>query len=63
MYALGAGQGRKEVPVQAGDTGDQTPIDLDCQCSDADPRDEATQTVTFGCWYQRAYGKCQETYM
>ncbi|KAL4426862.1 hypothetical protein ABPG77_006648 [Micractinium sp. CCAP 211/92] len=58
-----AGEGRKEVPVQAGDTGNQTPIDLDCQCSDADPRDEATQTVKFGCWYQRAYGKCQETYM
>jgi len=29
--------------VQAGDTGVQTPIDLDCQCSDADPREETTQ--------------------
>lgn len=51
------------MPVQAGDTGVQTPIDLPCQCSDADPREENSQLVIFDCFYQRYYQKCNELYM
>ena len=51
------------MPVQANDTGDATPIALKCQCSDADPRDEATQEISFDCFYQRFFGNCNQTYM
>lgn len=41
----------------------QTPIDLPCQCSDADPRGEASQEVEVDCYWQRIYQKCGEPYM
>ncbi|PSC73937.1 Beta-Ig-H3 fasciclin [Micractinium conductrix] len=58
-----AGEGRKTVPVQAGDVLAPAPIDLDCQCSDADPRAEDSQEVVFGCFWQKQFEKCNETYM
>jgi hypothetical protein len=51
------------VPVQANDDGSQAPIALKCQCSDADPREESTQEITYDCFYQRFFGKCGEAYM
>jgi hypothetical protein len=51
------------VPVQANDVEAPTPIDVKCQCSDADPRVEATQSITYTCLYQRHYGNCDQTYM
>lgn len=60
---LPAGEGRKELPVQANDEGVQTPIDLPCQCSDADPRGEESQEVEVSCFWQRHFGKCGESYM
>jgi hypothetical protein len=49
--------------VQANDVEQPDPIDLPCQCSDADPRDEASQQVTYTCLYQRHYGNCNQPYM
>lgn len=49
--------------MQANDDGVQTPIDLPCQCSDADPRGEASQEVEVDCYWQRIYQKCNEPYM
>ncbi|KAI7844504.1 hypothetical protein COHA_001863 [Chlorella ohadii] len=57
------GRSRLEVPVQANDDGMQTPIALKCQCSDADPRGQDTQEVTYNCFHQRLFQKCSETYM
>ncbi|GAB4817690.1 hypothetical protein N2152v2_004736 [Parachlorella kessleri] len=57
------GQGRKTVPVQANDDGVVQPIDLKCQCSDADPRGDLDGLVSVDCFYQRVFGNCNETYM
>ena len=51
------------MPVQAGDTEPLDPIDLPCQCSDADPRGEMSQLVTYTCFYQRQYNNCNQPYM
>lgn len=47
--------------MQANDVGEPTPVDLKCQCSDADPRDDKTQLVTYDCFYQRLFGNCNDT--
>lgn len=51
------------MPVQANDDAAPAPIDLKCQCSDADPRGEATQSISYTCLYQRHYGNCNQAYM
>ena len=48
------------MPNQANDAGIPDPIDLPCQCSDADPRDEKTGQVTFSCYFQRHFSSCND---
>ena len=38
-------------------------VESPCQCSDADPKNEATQEVEFTCFAQRVFGNCQEIWM
>jgi hypothetical protein len=58
-----AGQGRKTVDVQANDDAAPVPIDLNCQCSDAAPRNESTFRIDYDCFYQSLFGNCQQAYM
>ncbi|KAL4859409.1 hypothetical protein ACK3TF_000516 [Chlorella vulgaris] len=57
------GRTRLTVPNQANDVGAPAPIDLKCQCSDADPREELSQEVSYTCFYQRHFGNCNQDYL
>lgn len=51
------------MPNQAGDAGDTSPIDVPCQCSDADPRRDIDQEVGTTCFFHRVYGACNADFM
>jgi len=58
-----SGRERLTVPNQAGDEGDRAPIEVPCQCSDANPRDEVEQAVETTCFFHRVFGSCNADFM
>ncbi|KAL4547831.1 hypothetical protein Ndes2526B_g07053 [Nannochloris sp. 'desiccata'] len=60
---LPEGRSRGTVPVEAGDIQDTSPIEVPCQCSDADPREEFSQKVGTNCYNHRIYNNCNQEFM
>jgi len=57
------GRARLTVPVQANDDRERDPIEVPCQCSDADPRAESSQAVETTCFNHRVFNNCDLDFM
>jgi len=59
-----AGAARATVPFVPPNADELTFIvESPCQCSDADPKNDATQEVEYSCFAQKVFGNCQEIWM
>lgn len=59
----GQGVSRGEVPIKGPDDGTRDPIEVPCQCSDADPRWYASGQIIQTCLEAKRMGKCWDQFM